>query len=183
MNDPPRPHRFEAWQPPSARVSGSVPSRFCTYYRFVTMDSWGRPNPNDHRHVSETNSLPSPTTPTTQRQPSLRHQDQSESQLPFVSNPGSPLHHTIPIPVTSSEPPLWQLGRHSTYKSATSHSQRSPGFPEEGDFGKWDFERVQHQVNKFDESKLVDVEGDLQRGLKARQVRLHASFLRERDGS
>jgi hypothetical protein len=131
------------------------------------MDSWG--NLNDRRHVSDTNSLPSPTI---QRQPSFRHQEQSETQFPYVSSTGSPLHHTIPVPVVPSEPPLWQLGRHSIYKPSIGNDQQPPGYPEGGDYGKWDTERVQHQVDKFDESKLVDVEGDLQRGLKARQVRL-----------
>jgi len=58
------------------------------------------------------------------------------------------------------------------YKSPTVHDQQLPGYTGGGDYGKRDFERVQHQVDKFDESKLIDVEGDLHRGLKARQVRL-----------
>lgn len=134
------------------------------------MDSWGRPNPNDHRlFVSETDSRPSPPI---QRQPSLRQQ-QSEAQIP--------LHVTTPPPpaVSTNEPALWQLGRHDQYKYSTGHDQQSStfsgkptfGYPEGDGFGPWDFERVQHQVDKFDDSKLVDVEGDLHRGLKARQVR------------
>lgn len=134
------------------------------------------PRSDLHDRVSETINFHSPTI---QRQPSLRHQEQSESQIPFVSSTGSPPHHTIPVPVVSSAPPLWQLGRHSQIKSGTDHDQKSYGYPGGDESGNWDFERVQHQVDKFDESKLVDVEGDLQRGLKARQVRL-LLFLRAR---
>jgi len=127
-----------------------------------------------------------PSSPTIQRQPSLRHQDQSDTKIPFFSSTGSPLHQTFPPPVVSSEPPLWQLGRHSLYKPSTGHDQKSStisgqpifGYSEGDNYGRWDFERVQHQVDKFDESKLIDVEGDLQRGLKARQVRLFFFFLR-----
>jgi len=200
------------------------------------MDSWGRPNPNDHRlFVSETDSRPSPpiqrqpslrqqqseaqiplhvttppppavstnepalwqlgrhdqyksstghdqqSSPSIQRQLSLRQQ-QSEAQIPFVSSTAPPLPVTTPPPpfaVSSKEPALWQLGRHDQYKYSTGHDQQSStfsgkptfGYPEGDGFGPWDFERVQHQVDKFDDSKLVDVEGDLHRGLKARQVR------------
>ena len=153
------------------------------------MDSWGGPNPSDRRHhVSETDSLPSPTTTTIHRQPSLQQslrREQSETLIPFVSSTATPPYPTSPRspppPAASkNEPALWQLGRHSIYKSSIGHDQPSPTLkgqfiysdPEGDGAGKWNFDRVQHQVDKFDESKLIDVEGDLQRGLKARQVRL-----------
>ena len=136
----------------------------------------GRSNPHDHRHVPETNSFHSPTI---QRQPSLRDQERSETQIPFMSSTESPLYQTFPVPAVSTRPPVWQLGRHSQIKSGTDYDQKLPGYSGGDESGKWDFERVQHQVDKFDESKLVDVEGDLHRGLKARQVRL-LWFLRMR---
>lgn len=145
------------------------------------MDNWPSPNPSDHRrlYTSDTEGVPSPPI---QRHPSLRQQH-SDPQIPWASSVTSspamrPPHTTPPPPAFSNEPALWQLGRHSQYKSDPGHDQHSSTpngkfvfSPPEGDpYGKWDFERVQHQVDRFDESKLIDVEGDLQRGLKARQV-------------
>ena len=172
--------------PSSSRVRLASNTNTCTYRRFPAMDSWSSPNPSDNRRLygSETDSFSSPAI---QRHPSLRQQ-QSDPQFPLVPITASPpphhAHTTPPPPVFSNEPALWQLGRHSQYKSDIGHEQQTPtpngkyifGSPEGDTFGKWDFgrlehERVQHQVDRFDESKLIDVEGDLQRGLKARQVR------------
>ena len=164
--------------PGSSRVR--LASNTCTYRRFAAMDSWGRPIPTDDRrfYPSETDDFPSPSL---QRQPSLRQQQLDPAQIPFVvSSPTSPQYHTTPPPPAfSNEPALWQLGRHSLYKPDAAHDKPSPtpnekflfATPAAETFRNWDFERVQHQVDRFDESKLIDVEGDLRRGLKARQVR------------
>jgi hypothetical protein len=124
------------------------------------MDNWGRSNPGDrHNYVSSTNP---------QQQP-FHLQEQSNT---------SP-HHTIPPPAfVSNTPALWQLGRHSLYIPSTPHDQQLSTLSEkpilsysEGDGnGQWDPERVQRQLNRFDEADLRDVEEELHRGLRARQV-------------
>jgi hypothetical protein len=142
------------------------------------MDSWAGSNPGDRRHhASETETLHSVTTP----QLPAHGQGQLEAQIPSISSTSRPPRHTMsPPPVVQSEnePALWQLGRHSQYLGSTEHDQKSPpstgqsvvGYAE-GD-GKWDFERVQHRVDKQVEAGIQNVEADLHRALKARQVRL-----------
>lgn len=139
------------------------------------MDGWGKPNPSDRRHPTSPTETLHPVT--AQQRPS-RYQEQSETQIPFVSTP-SP-HHTIPPPVLLNTPALWQLGRHSQYTPSTAYYQRSPnpsvqpdhGSPELDGDGISDPVRVQHQVNEYEEGKVHDVEKELHRRLKARQVRL-----------
>lgn len=139
----------------------------------VAMDGWANPNPSDHGY------LPSPTEPlhstTVQQRPS-HHQEQSEAQIPVASTPLP--RHTVPPPASQpNKPAPWQLGRHSQYIPGTSYDQRSSnpsvdGFPEVHGGGRWDPVRVQHQVSATEEGKMHDVEEELHRRLKARQVRL-----------
>src|SRR5258707_7034581 len=112
------------------------------------MDS--EPNPNNPR-VSFSESEPVPPA-TIQRQPSL--QGRSEAQIPFVSS--TEAHDTIPPSPDDvfNKPALWQLGRHSYYKSSTGYHQQSTSFGgrpivefTEGD-GRGGPGYPPHQVNK-----------------------------------
>jgi len=126
---------------------------------------------SDRYSVSESGAPPTATRIQGQPPP-LR--EQSETQIPFVSN--TELHDTIPDSpdLVSNEPALWQLGRHSYYLSSTGYDQQSTGLAGqpvlEGD-GQGPG-HAQHQVSKLDEAGLRDVEEELHRGLQARQVRV-----------
>ena len=132
------------------------------------MDGWEKPKSSDGRYpASPTETLPPVTA---QRRPS-RHLKQSETQP----------RHTIPPPAfLPNTPAPWQLGRHSQYLTDTAHDQQSPnpsvqpigGSPEGDAGGNWGTVRIQRQVNEFEEGRVVDVEEELHRRLKARQVRL-----------
>lgn len=136
------------------------------------MDGWGKPKPSNGQYPTPPTETSHPVT--AQRLPS-RHQKQSETQP----------RHTIPPPASLPNTPApWQLGRHSQYLTGTAHDQQSPnssvqpidGSPEGDAGGNWGTIRVQRQVNEFEEGRVVDVEEELHRRLKARQVRL-LSFL------
>lgn len=133
------------------------------------------PNTNSFRvSVAESDSLPAATL---QRQP-------LETQIPLAL-------HTEPyddIPTSpdtiSNEPALWQLGRHSYYRSSTGFDPQPTNFSEQPvvGFTKGDSHglgpgRAPHQLNKVDEAGLRDVEEELHRGLQARQVKM-SSVLR-----
>ena len=132
-----------------------------------------RPNPNSPRvSVSESETVPPATI---QGQPPMH--GQSETQIPFVSS--TEAHGTLPpSPDASNEPALWQLGRHSYYKSSTGYHQHSTSFSgqlvvdfTEGNGYGGGPRYPPHQVNsKVDEAGLRDVEEELHRGLQARQV-------------
>ena len=140
------------------------------------MGSLERPNLSDHRfHVSSTENLHSTTT---QERPS--HRQQRETQDPFILRSSPSPHHTFPPPaLIPNQPAPWQLGRHSQYilgarndqKSSPLSGQHIYGNTEWDDPGRWNSERVHHQVNQMEEAGLRDVEEELHRGLKARQVK------------
>jgi len=130
-------------------------------------------DPSDPRHPISLPEIMHSTT--TQRRPSHR-QELSETQIP---------RHTIPPPASVPNLPApWQLGRHSYYIPGTRHDQQLPtlsGQPGpghlEGDGGEmWQNVHVQHQMNASGEQPVHNVEDnveeELHRRLKARQVRL-----------
>ena len=136
------------------------------------MDGWGKPKPNDGKYPTPPMETPHPVT--AQRRPS-RHKKQSEKQ---------PRHAILPPAFLPNTPAPWQLGRHSRYITGTAHHQQSPN-PSVQPIGvspEWDAGgtsgtvRVQRQVDNFEEERVVDVEAELHRRLRARQVRL-LSFL------
>jgi hypothetical protein len=144
------------------------------------MDSWGRSNLSSLRDAVSSSSSLAPTS--IQRQPSL--QEQSETQIPFVSST-EPHDTTPPSPdVVSNEPALWQLGRHSYYKPSNEYDQQPKslsgqpvfGFTEGDGHGRASPGHPHPQVNKVDEAGLRDVEEELHRGLQARQVRMQSVF-------
>jgi len=131
---------------------------------------------NGGYHVSPTATLNS----TTAQKRQYPHQEQPTTQYPYISGKEPP-HHTAPPPATIPNTPApWQLGRHSHYTSSTEYDQKPlhPNLPPilgsaEGDGGgKRDTAPVPHLMSRIDEEGLRDVEEELHRGLKARQVRL-----------
>lgn len=136
------------------------------------MDGLGRPNPFDRSHTSESShSLHT-----------AHHQ--ADAQSIFVS-PASSLSRPLePSPAfIPNQPALWQLGRHSWYTSgddknqplSDTHEDHSPSsrptfFTQAADYQK-DVKQVSYDLGGTNEAQLRDVEEELHRGLKARQVR------------
>lgn len=137
------------------------------------MDGWGRPNPLDRRHASgSSHSLHV-----------AHHQEQSDVQS--LVSPASSLSRPLAPAATfnPNQPALWQLGRHSWYTSRDdnnqplndTHEDRSPSSPttiftQAADYQK-DVKQVSYDLGGTNEAQLRDVEEELHRGLKARQVR------------
>lgn len=137
------------------------------------MDGWGRPNSLDRRHLSGSSH-------------SLHvalHQEQPDAQ--YLASPSSSLSRPlVPAPAFNpNQPALWQLGRHSWYTSGDDKNQpmsdtredRSPSIPptiftQAADYQR-DVKQVSYDLGGPNEAQLRDVEEELHRGLKARQVR------------
>lgn len=108
----------------------------------------------------------------------FHHQELPEifSHVPGTT---SPRHSVSPPAAVPNKPAPWQLGRHSHYTYSTEYDQLSPrlsvqpivGSVQGDSDAKWNTED-QHQMNKTDEEGIRNVEEELHRGLKARQVRL-----------
>lgn len=138
------------------------------------MDGLGRPNPFERSHTSgSSHSLHA-----------AHHQEQSDAQSLLVS-PASSLSRPL-VPAQAfipNQPALWQLGRHSWYTSrddkdqplGDTHEDSSPSnrptfFTQATDYQK-DVKQVSYDLGGTNEAQLRDVEEELHRGLKARQVR------------
>jgi len=112
------------------------------------------------------------------------HQEQLVVQSPLVSRASSLSSPPAPAPAFfPNQPALWQLGRHSWYASgddksqrlSNAHEDRSPRsattfFTRAAD-DKKDVEEAPYELGGTSEAQLRDVEEELHRGLKARQVR------------
>ena len=139
------------------------------------MDSWDRPNAFDLRtHVSESRHAAN-----LNRQEEY-HQEQSDVLVSRASS----LPPRAPAPVfLPNQPALWQLGRHSWYKYGedepqhpsdgyeSSASPNVPTFFTRADAYPYDVKQVPYGIEDTTEAHLRDVEAELHRGLKARQVR------------
>lgn len=147
------------------------------------MDGWGRPNPFYPGHISGSSHSLHAANHDRQGE---HHQEQSNVQTPPLVSPTSSLSRPLaPAPAfIPNQPAIWQLGRHSWYAPGddktqsindTLHEDRSPSsaptfFTQAVDYPR-DVKEVSYNLGGDNEAQLRDVEEELHRGLKARQVR------------
>jgi hypothetical protein len=144
------------------------------------MEGRARPNPFEPSYISGSSHSLHAANHDRQRE---HHQEQSNVQSPLASRASSLSRPPAPAPAfIPNQPALWQLGRHSLYTSGDdykyfndAHEDRSPSSPptfftQASDYQK-DVKQVSYDLGGRNEAQLRDVEEELHRGLKARQVR------------
>jgi hypothetical protein len=128
------------------------------------MDDWSRPNPFDPRLHGSGSSRSLRT---------VNHGQQGEYRQDTPYPLGSaPSVRSSPLPPPAflpNQPALWQLGRHSWYISG---DERFPRFSDayEGRAAEFFPRQIQDELADASKPQLRDVEEELHRGLKARQV-------------
>ena len=146
------------------------------------MEDWSRPNPLDSRFHGSGSSHSLHTA--TQNRRGEHHQERLDAQFPLGSPASSLSSPPAPSPAfLPNQPALWQLGRHSWYipgddkppHFSDAYEERTPPsaakfFPRAPSDQK-DGRRVPSEFPDTNEAQLRDVEEELHRGLKARQVR------------